>query len=137
MTGHSDRAFRGLRQLARSERLTVTVRGECMAPLVPSGSEVEVRNQKLYLPGDVLVYRLADGGLAAHRLIGFVWRPSRGLELVTATDTAEGADPVIGADRVLGRVCGGHCPPVVASVPWTQRLRSLGRFTRHLARRLG
>src|SRR4051794_22013450 len=74
-------AFRFLRELARDERVTLRVRGDCMEPGIAAGDSVTVRRRRLYLPGDVIVFRTPAGDLAAHRVLGY-----RGGALVTQGD---------------------------------------------------
>lgn len=112
--------FEALRGLAREGPVEVVVRGGCMAPGIADGGRVRVAAARLYLPGDVVVFRAADGRLLVHRLLGY--RPwGRGLALVTRGDACPVHDAPVPRAAVLGRV-EGAAPPLLA------RLRALGRF---------
>jgi hypothetical protein len=96
-------AFAALRDLAREAPVEVRVRGDCMAPGVADGERVRVAARRCYLPGDVIVFRAADGRLAAHRLLGY--RPHAGaLALVTRGDACPVHDAPVPLAAVLGRV---------------------------------
>jgi hypothetical protein len=93
------RAVTVLRDLAREGSSTVVVKGGCMAPLLRSGEPVNVRARRVYLPGDVLVFRTKSGDLAAHRLLG--WRPAG---LITKGDHCDVHDAPVRASDVIGAV---------------------------------
>ncbi len=119
-------AFEALRGFAREGAVEVTVRGDCMAPAFADGDRVRVAAARLYLPGDVVVFRAADGRLLAHRLLGY--RPWSGrLALVTRGDSCPVHDAPVPLAAVLGRV-ESAAPTVLA------RLRASWRFL-GLARR--
>lgn len=115
-----------LRELAREEALEVVVRGACMAPLLMDGQRVRVHPARLYWPGDVLVFRGADGRLTAHRLLGY--RP--GPALVTRGDACGVHDAPVPLAAVLGRVEGARPSAAV-------RLSSFFRFLGLALARLG
>jgi hypothetical protein len=97
------RIFEALRQLAREGAVEVNVRGDCMAPLLADGDRVSVTAARAYWPGDVVVFRAADGRLLAHRLLGY--RPQAGsLALVTRGDACVVHDAPVPRAAVLGRV---------------------------------
>ncbi len=113
-------AFEALRGFAREGAVEVTVRGGCMAPIFADGDRVRVAAARLYLPGDVVVFRAADGRLLAHRLLGY--RPWAGrLALVTRGDSCPVHDAPVPLAAVLGRVAGAH--PTLRA-----RLRAAWRF---------
>ena len=119
MTAREPR-FEALRGLAREGPVEVTVRGGCMAPRIADGGRVRVAAARVYLPGDVVVFRAADGRLVAHRLLGY--RPWAGrLALVTRGDSCPVHDAPVPLAAVLGRV-EDAAPTVLA------RLRASGRF---------
>jgi hypothetical protein len=123
----SSGVFAALRGLAREGPVEVTVRGECMAPLLADGSRARVAAARLYLPGDVIVFRAADGRLLAHRLLGYRLQAGR-LALVTRGDACPVHDAPVPLDSVLGRV--GEARPTIA-----RRLRAgLGFFRLALRR---
>ena len=112
--------FAALRDLAREGPVEVTVRGGCMAPLLLDGARVRVAAARVYLPGDVVVFRAADGRLLVHRLLGY--RPHAGrLALVARGDACAVHDAPVPLRAVLGRVEAAH--PSAAL-----RLRALLRF---------
>lgn len=109
-----------------------------MRPLLEDGARVTIRKARSYWPGDVIAFRLGDGTLAVHRVVGY--RPSRRrLLVVTKADGSSGLDAPLGGDRILGRVCGGECDPTVHRVPLRRRCRALldfgGALLARLARR--
>lgn len=116
------RAVSVLRDLAREGSSTVVVRGQCMEPLIRSGESVNVRARRLYLPGDVIVFRTHAGELAAHRILG--WRPAG---LITKGDHCDSHDAPVALAEVVGAV------DVQIGVP--ARLRALAALLRILLRR--
>jgi signal peptidase I len=118
-----------LRDLARSEPLEVVVRGDCMAPSIRDGDRIRVLPGRFYWPGDVVVFRGADGRLTAHRLLGY--RPGAGgLALVTRGDSCAVHDAPVPLAAVLGRAAGAR--PAAAL-----RLASCFRFLGLALARLG
>jgi len=98
-----EKAFAALRELARESPVEVRVRGTCMAPLLADGEQVRVAAARAYWPGDVVVFRAADGRLLAHRLLGY--RPHQGgLALVTRGDACAVHDAPVPPAAVLGRI---------------------------------
>jgi signal peptidase I len=93
------RVFAVLRDIAQRERVRVRVRGGCMEPVVRDGEEVLVRPRRLYLPGDVIVFRRMTGDLAAHRVLG--WRRAG---VVTKGDHCDEHDAPVARDRIVGVV---------------------------------
>jgi hypothetical protein len=108
--------FAALRGLARDGEVEVTVRGGCMAPRFADGDRVRVAAARVYLPGDVVVFRAADGRLMVHRLLGYRLRA-----LVTRGDSCPVHDAPVPLNAVLGRV-------VTARPTAAARLRALLRF---------
>jgi signal peptidase I len=97
------RVFEALRRLAREGPVEVNVRGDCMAPLFADGDRVRVTACRAYWPGDVVVFRTADGRLLAHRLLGY--RPYAGnLAFVTRGDACVVHDAPVPRAAVLGRI---------------------------------
>lgn len=97
------RIFAALRRLAREGAVEVKVRGECMAPWIGDGHRVSVAAARAYWPGDMVVFRAADGRLLAHRLLGY--RPFAGrLALVTRGDACAVHDAPVPLAAVLGRI---------------------------------
>jgi hypothetical protein len=96
-------AFAALRDLAREAPVEVRVRGDCMAPGVADGERVRVVAGRTYLPGDVVVFRAADGRLVAHRLLGYRLHAGA-LALVTRGDACAIHDAPVPLAAVLGRV---------------------------------
>lgn len=114
--------FEALRELAREAPVEVGVRGDCMAPLFAGGDRVRVAAARLYLPGDVVVFRAAGGGLVAHRLLGYRLHAGR-LALVTRGDACPVHDAPVPLAAVLGRV--ETVRPTLAA-----RAAAIGRFLR-------
>ncbi len=119
-----------LREMAREQPVTVTVRGGCMAPRIVEGDRVAVVPARFYRPGDILVVRAADGRWLVHRLLG--WRRRHGaLALVTQGDGCVAADAPVPLRHVLGRVVGP-----AGRVTWGDRLRAVSAFLRLALRSL-
>jgi hypothetical protein len=117
-------SFRFLRELARDERVTLRVRGDCMEPGIAAGASVTVRRRRLYLPGDVIVFRTPAGDLAAHRVLGY-----RGRALVTQGDHCTLHDAPVTREAIVGAVEG-------LRIPLRDRAAALARFTRIVARKV-
>lgn len=119
-------SFDALRGFAREGTVAVQVRGDCMAPAIADGDRVPVAAARLYWPGDVVVWSAPEGGLVAHRFLGY--RLHRGsLALITRGDSTPVHDSPVPLSRVLGRVR--------APVPWPARARAtLAYFRIALAR---
>jgi len=97
------RVFEALRRMAQEGPVEVRVVGGCMAPLLADGERVRVAAARAYWPGDVVVFRAADGRLLAHRLLGY--RPhAGGLAFVTRGDACTVHDAPVPPAAVLGRV---------------------------------
>lgn len=121
-----DKTLDALRAMAREEPLEVRVRGGCMAPLLADGTPVEVTPARVYWPGDVIVFRGADGRLLAHRLLGY--RPLHGrLACVTQGDGCVCPDAPVPLSQILGRAAGAGA---------SERLRAVGAWLRLAVRRL-
>lgn len=102
-------SFEALRGFAREGTVSVRVRGDCMAPVLADGSPVEVAAARLYWPGDVIVWSAPEGGLVAHRLLGYRFHQGS-LALLTRGDSAAVHDSPVPLSRVLGRVSGIPVP---------------------------
>jgi hypothetical protein len=124
-----------VRDMATERPLALRVCGDCMEPLLASGTFIYVARNRFYWPGDVLVVIAADGGLIAHRLIGYYFRARR-LRWLTQADAAIRPDASIVSDQVIGRVCGGDCSPVVVRIPLRHRGRAVLNFVRFAFSRL-
>ncbi len=130
MSGARAGVFEALRTLAREGEVEVAVRGGCMAPGLADGGRVRVAAARVYLPGDVVVFRAADGRLVVHRLLGYRLLGNRllgrgpwasRLALVTRGDSCPAHDAPVPLAAVLGRV------PAAAPTALA-RLRALRRF---------
>ncbi|MFL6194444.1 MAG: S24/S26 family peptidase [Thermoanaerobaculia bacterium] len=95
--------FEALRGLAREGAVEVSVRGDCMDPVLADGDRVRVAAARFYAPGDVIVFRAGDGRLTAHRLLGYRFHQGR-MALVTRGDGCVVHDPPVPLAAVLGRV---------------------------------
>ena len=118
-----------LRDLARSEDLEVVIRGDCMAPDIQEGDRVRVRHGRFYWPGDVVVFRGADGRLTAHRLLGYRLLAGE-VAVVTRGDACVTHDAPVPLAAVLGRAAGARPSAAV-------RLACLFRFFGLALARLG
>jgi hypothetical protein len=103
--------------------LPVRIRGDCMAPELADGATVMVKRRRVYLPGDIVVFRTPAGDLAAHRVLG--WRPAG---LVTKGDGCILHDAPVQGGAILGAV--------VTRVTLRWRRRALVDFARLVLRRL-
>jgi hypothetical protein len=121
-----------LTQLARETPLSLRVTGSCMAPLIQDGQRVRIEPRRLYLPGDILVFRAADGRLLCHRLLGYFPRNGR-IHCLCQSDNGRRPDGPIPYAHILGRV--DLAAPFRARLE--QRARALGRLAAHLPRSLG
>jgi signal peptidase I len=116
------RTFSFLRELASSDGVMLRVIGGCMEPLIGGGEDVLVRRRRLYLPGDIIVFRTDAGSLAAHRVLGY--RPGGGRgALVTKGDHCERHDGPVRADAIVGAIQG-------VRIPLRARLMALAHFAR-------
>jgi hypothetical protein len=123
------RVFAALRQMARHEPVEVRLAGDCMAPLLADGERVRVAAARAYWPGDVVVFRGADGRLLAHRILGY--RPhAGGFAYVTRGDACAVHDAPVPPAAVLGRIDAAR--PALA-LRARAVLRFLGLALRHRA----
>jgi hypothetical protein len=118
----------GLRDLAHESPLPLVVRGACMGPRLADGARVAVTRHRRYWPGDVVAFRSAEGPLLVHRLLG-PWRRAGRWHLLAQGDALSRPDAPVPLDQLVGRVEGG-----ASLTAWRDRLRSVGRWARHLAR---
>jgi hypothetical protein len=128
----SSEVLDALREMAREQPVSLTVRGGCMAPEVGEGERIEVAPARLYWPGDVLVIQAADGRWLIHRLLGWRWWQG-GLAAVTRGDGCPWPDPPVPSGRILGRVAG----PVTGAARLRAVASFLGLALRGLIRRIG
>lgn len=126
---------RALRELAMDTPLALRVSGECMAPLLASGAVIQVIRQPFYWPGDPLVVHALDGRLLVHRLLGCYSR-GRGWRWLTQADNGLRPDAAVPVERIIGRVCGGDCAPLLVRVPLSHRTRAVLRFVKFALLRL-
>jgi signal peptidase I len=117
------RAMTFLRELARETGSRVVVRGGCMEPLLRAGAEISVRAKRVYLPGDVIVFRTHAGDLAAHRVLG--WRPAG---LITKGDHCTRHDAPVKRGEIVGAVD--------VRVGLRERVRAVAALARIVMRRL-
>ena len=93
-----------------------------MEPVLLSGAKVEVRPQRLYLPGDLLAFVRGEQ-LYVHRFLGYVWW--RRWLLLTRADHSQQRDAPIEPGAVLGRICGGEASAAAIRPPVGVRWRAL------------
>jgi len=111
--------------LGHGEPVEFSVRGDCMRAF-KDGQSVEVRRQRLYLPGDVIVVRRRDHW-NAHRFLGYA--PSvHGLVALTQSDDAAKRDPAALASAIVGRA---KC-----EVGTSDRLNALWKYTHAVIQRV-
>jgi hypothetical protein len=94
-----------------------------MTPQLVEGASVLVRARRVYLPGDVVVFRTPAGDLAAHRVLG--WRPAG---LVTKGDGCAIHDAPVRRSAIVGAA--------ETDVPFSARLRAIVDFVRLVAGRV-
>ena len=105
--------------LGYGESVEFSVRGECMRAF-GDGQSVQVRRQRLYLPGDVIVVRRRNHW-NAHRFLGYA--PSvRGPVALTQSDDSAERDPAALARAIVGRI--------ICDVRASDRLAALGKYAR-------
>lgn len=112
-----------LRAVSRDTPVPLRIRGGCMTPLMDDGANVAVRARRLYLPGDVLVFRTKAGDLAAHRMLG--WRAAG---FVTKGDGCVVHDPPVARAHIVGAV--------EVRVALRDRVRAVRELARIIGRRL-
>ena len=111
--------------LGHGESVEFSIRGECMRS-IGDGQSVQVRRQRLYLPGDVIVVRRRDHW-NAHRFLGYA--PSvHGLVALTQSDDAAERDPAALASAIVGRT--------TCEVRASDRLSALGKYARAMILRV-
>ena len=104
------------------EPMPVTIRGDCMAPLLNDGDRVMIKKSHFYIPGDILVYCNSSGALISHRMLGYYfWKGE--WRLLTKADKVFQQDCGVSANRILGKVLNSN--PGIRT-----RLRSFGFFAR-------
>ena len=125
-----------LQSMAAEAPLTLRVRGECMWPLAGDAMWIQVAGPaRRYWPGDVVVALIDGPGLVLHRVIGAYPRGGQ-WKYLTQGDRSPRPDLAIPPARILGRVSGGECSPLLIAVPLRHRLRALRRGIHFAARRL-
>lgn len=123
------RIHEAIRLLTGNEALTVTVRGECMMPLITNNARVQVTKTRLYWPGDMVVVLSPRNQYLVHRVIGVYWY-SGTFRILTQADNAVRPDAAVPPDALLGKVSGGSCHPHAVKIPIFHRLRATMRFLR-------
>ena len=112
--------------LGHGESLEFSVRGECMRAF-RDGQSVQVRRQRLYLPGDVIVVRRRDHW-NVHRFLGYAPSVHGLVALTQADDEAAERDPAALASAIVGRAtCEVRAP---------ERLAALGKYARAMILRV-
>jgi len=112
--------------LGHGESLEFSVRGECMRAF-RDGQSVQVRRQRLYLPGDVIVVRRRDHW-NVHRFLGYAPSVHGLVALTQADDEAAERDPAALVSAIVGRAtCEVRAP---------ERLAALGKYARAMILRV-
>ena len=106
-----------------------------MGPDIADGAVVEVAGTRVFLPGDVVVYRHADGTLLLHRVIGYRLVGGR-LHLLAQADAAAAADPPVPLAAVLGRAARVERSPGLWRPVPRRPLRAAARLVAYAAQRL-
>ena len=94
-----------------------------MTPALADGATVTVRERRIYLPGDVLVFRTRAGNFAAHRMLG--WRRAA---VVTKGDHCEIHDAPVAMNAIIGAVD--------MRIEVKDRVSALASYARIILRRL-
>ncbi len=118
---------KSLRSLANEQPIPVTVSGDCMDPLFSDGTRLLVSPEKMYWPGDIIVFRRWDRQLVSHRLLAYYRRHGE-RRYLTQPDSGSRPDSAITVDQILGKVVGGDCVKEAAKIPLWQRLMSVIRM---------
>ncbi len=130
-SGKTDRATEmtdsAIRDLVKGESLELVVAGDCMRPLAVDGSRVAIRAPRRIFPGDVVVYRSADGRLLVHRVLGYRIK-NRRIEVVTRGDRSSSFDSPVSLNALLGVVVMGGDAPELSRVSLLTRWRSVCWF---------
>jgi hypothetical protein len=116
--------------LSAPDRVSLVVRGDCMAPVLDDGDRIAVRRGGRCLPGDLLAYYCPHHErMFVHRLLGPVIVRGRRKLLIQA-DTAVEPDTLVTCSRVVGIVeCVGKAS---FSVPFRRRFQSAMAYIRWL-----
>jgi phage repressor protein C with HTH and peptisase S24 domain len=107
-----------------TERLSLTVAGNCMSDVLPPGSRIEICRTRTLLPGDVVVIPTGDT-LVVHRVIGR-YRRNHVAKVLTQADNATRPDMAVPLSAVVGRVVSVDGHPL--KITPRSRLRAFGRF---------
>jgi len=126
---------KSLRSLANEQPIPVTVSGDCMAPLFSDGACLLVSPEKIYWPGDIIVFRRWDNQLVSHRLLAFYRRHGE-MRYLTQPDSGTRHDSPITIDHILGKVVGGACHTNTFNIPLLQRFRSFAKFSWYMLLRI-
>ncbi|WP_456408249.1 S24/S26 family peptidase [Thiolapillus sp.] len=96
-----------------------------MTPILEDSQHVPVKQSKLYLPGDILVFQDQFGQVLAHRLLGCFLRQGK-ICFLTQADNAPGVDAGIYKRQIIGKVQQAVAP--------VKRLTSVVRFVQHASK---
>ena len=120
-----DAKFKGLLELSPCGQTAMRVRGDSMEPELSPGQVVGVAFGRLFLPGDVVVYRDSSCGvLRVHRLLGYRrWQGQ--WAAVAAGDNSNHLDSPVPLSEVVGRVSYADLTITVMD-----RVYAAGRFLR-------
>jgi len=92
-----------------------------------------VSPEKMYWPGDIIVFRRWDNQLVSHRLLAFYRRHG---EMRYLTQPDSGTDSPITINQILGKVIGGVCHTNTFHIPLLQRFSSFAKFNWHILARV-
>lgn len=116
-----------LRDIIQTETIHLTVQGICMEPYLADGSQVHVRAQSIYWPGDIVVLQAPNNQYLVHRMIGMYLRAGQ-LRFLTQADSASIPDRAVAHAEILGKVIGRDCHPHAVKIPLYHRIKALSRF---------
>jgi hypothetical protein len=121
--------FSVLKGVNDHQSLTLKIQGQCMEPVLDSGSEAVVSHKRFYLPGDIIVFRRQDGELVVHRLLLVYWKNGV-CKVLAKADRSHRSDAAVACSEILGRI------DVETGVSILIRLKSLTAGLFVLLRRL-
>lgn len=90
-------------QIAVDDCLTMTIRGDCMKPVLFDGETIRVTKKRVYLPGDILVFQGAARNFTCHRFLGYALT-LKGIRVMTKADNGDQCDGLVQIKDIIGKV---------------------------------